>query len=142
MMMSLGMFVFSLESLAYQQLQRQTDWRHTSTSRIGAPPASQFLGRGEDEITLPGVLFPGLVGSVRSLDKLRDMADTGAAWPMVDGNGYVLGAWVIVSLSETRTEFFRDGTARRYEFTLKLKRVDERRVDQLGSNASGLWGLL
>ena len=39
MMMALGMFVFSLETLAYQEFQRQTDWRHGSTSRIGSTPA-------------------------------------------------------------------------------------------------------
>ena len=81
MMMALGMFVFSLETLAYQEFQRQTDWRHGSTSRIGTNPARQYLGRGEDSITLPGVLLPGLVGSPLSLDTLRMMADTGKAWP-------------------------------------------------------------
>ena len=63
MMMALGMFVFSLETLAYQEFQRQTDWRHGSTSRIGTNPARQYLGRGDDSITLPGVLLPGLAGS-------------------------------------------------------------------------------
>jgi phage protein U len=36
-------------------------------------------------------------------------------------------------MSETRTYFFRDGAARRIEFSLVLKRVDETRVDLLGS---------
>ncbi len=58
MMMTLGMFVFGLPTLAYQELQRTTEWRHSSTSRIGTNPASQFLGRGEDTITLPGTLLP------------------------------------------------------------------------------------
>ena len=39
MMMALGMFVFSLETLAYQELQRQTDWRHPSSPRVGVQPA-------------------------------------------------------------------------------------------------------
>ena len=59
MMLSLGMFVFSLHTLAYQEFQRQTEWRHASSSRIGAQPARQFVGRGDDAITLPGVLLPG-----------------------------------------------------------------------------------
>ncbi|MDG4344400.1 phage tail protein, partial [Pseudomonas aeruginosa] len=53
MMLSLGMFVFSLHTLAYQEFQRQTEWRHASSSRIGAQPARQFVGRGDDAITLP-----------------------------------------------------------------------------------------
>lgn len=133
MMMALGMFVFSLETLAYQEFQRQTEWRHGSTSRIGTNPARQYLGRGDDSITLPGVLLPTLAGSQLSLDALRTMADTGKAWPLVEGTGKIYGTWIIESLSETRTLFFRDGQARRIEFTLSLKRIDDGRVDLLGS---------
>jgi hypothetical protein len=133
MMMALGMFIFSLETLAYQEFQRQTDWRHGTTSRIGTNPARQFLGRGEDTITLPGVLLPALAGTQLSLDTLRYMADTGKAWPLVEGTGKIYGVWVVESLSETRTLFFRDGAARRIEFNLVLKRIDEGRIDLLGS---------
>jgi len=133
MMMALGMFVFSLETLAYQEFQRQTEWRHGSTSRIGTNPARQYLGRGDDSITLPGVLLPALAGTQLSLDTLRTMADTGKAWPLVEGTGKIYGTWIIESLSETRTLFFRDGQARRIEFTLALKRIDDGRVDLLGS---------
>lgn len=133
MMMSLGMFVFSLHTLAYQELQRQTDWRHPTTSRVGANPARQFVGKGEDAITMPGILLPELAGSAMSLDALRMMADTGKAWPLVEGTGRILGVWVIESISETRTLFFRDGAARRIEFSISLKRIDDGRIDLLGN---------
>jgi phage protein U len=133
MMMTLGMFVFGLPTLAYQELQRQTEWRHPSTSRIGARPARQYIGPGEDSITLPGLLVPELTGETLSLDALRIMADTGKAWPLIEGTGKIYGLWIIDSLQETRTLFFADGAARRIEFTLSLKRVDEGRVDLLGT---------
>jgi phage protein U len=133
MMMALGMFVFGLPTLAYQELQRQTEWRHPSTSRIGARPARQYIGPGEDSITLPGLLVPELTGETLSLDALRIMADTGKAWPLIEGTGKIYGLWIIDSLQETRTLFFADGASRRIEFTLSLKRVDEGRVDLLGT---------
>ena len=139
MMMSLGMFVFSLSTLAYQELQRQTDWRHPTTNRVGANPARQFVGKGEDTITMPGILLPELAGTAMSLDALRTMADTGKAWPLVEGTGRVYGLWVIESLSETRSLFFSDGAARRIEFNLVLKRVDDGRTDLLGS-LTGIFG--
>ncbi len=74
MMLSLGMFVFSLSTLTYQELQRQTNWRHATNSRVGKSPAMQFVGRGEDTITLPGIILPELAGSVLSLNALRLMA--------------------------------------------------------------------
>lgn len=137
MMLALGMFVFSLHTAAYQEMQRQTDWRHPSTARVGAQPARQFLGRGEDAITLPGLILPELAGTALSLDTLRHMADTGKAWPLVEGSGRLYGVWVIDSLSETRTLFFPDGTARRIEFSLSLKRIDDGRRDLIAS-ANGI----
>ncbi|MFL7962065.1 MULTISPECIES: phage tail protein [unclassified Pseudomonas] len=136
MMLALGMFVFSLSTAAYQELQRQTEWRHASNPRIGAAPARQFVGRGEDFITLPGIILPELAGSALSLDALRLMANTGKAWPMVEGSGRIYGLWIIDSLSETKTLFFRDGTPRRIEFSLSLKRIDDDRIDLLGAATS------
>ncbi|MHA6159489.1 phage tail protein [Pseudomonas sichuanensis] len=129
MMLALGMFVFSLHTLAFQELQRQTDWRHATSNRVGAQPARQYVGRGEDQITLPGVLMPELVGDLVSLDELRSMANTGKNWPLVDGTGRMRGLFVIESLSETQTLFFQDGTPRRIEFSLTLKRIDEGKID-------------
>lgn len=136
MMLALGMFVFSLHTAAYQEMQRQTDWRHPSSNRVGAQPSRQFLGRGEDAITLPGIILPELAGTVLSLDALRQMADTGKAWPMVEGTGRLCGLWIIENLTETRSLFFADGAARRIEFNLALKRIDDGRVDLLGSSIS------
>lgn len=136
MMLALGMFVFSLSTLAYQELQRQTEWRHPSSSRVGAAPARQFIGRGDDSITLPGIIFPELAGTTLSLDALRLMANTGKAWPMIEGSGRIYGLWVIESLNETKTVFFRDGTPRRIEFTLSLKRIDDDQLDLIGAASS------
>lgn len=136
MMLALGMFVFSLSTLAYQELQRQTEWRHPSNSRVGAAPARQFVGRGDDIITLPGIIFPELAGTTLSLDALRLMANTGKAWPMIEGSGRIYGLRVIESLSETKTVFFRDGTPRRIEFTLTLKRIDDDQLDLIGAASS------
>jgi phage protein U len=141
-LMAFGMFVFGLETAAYQDFQRQTEWRHGSTSRIGTNPARQYLGRGDETITLQGLLLPALVGTVLSLDTLRTMADTGKAYPLIEGTGRIYGVWVIESLSETRTLFFSDGAARRIEFSLSLKRIDDGRVDLLGSAISSAGNIL
>jgi phage protein U len=128
MMLSLGQFVFSIQTAAYQQLERASEWRHSANQRVGARPAAQYVGPGEDTITLEGLLLPELTGDRSNLDQLRDMAATGSACPLVDGSGVVYGAWVLTRLNETSTLFFADGTPRRVEFTLALRRVDDARV--------------
>ncbi|KTS77820.1 oxidoreductase [Pseudomonas oryzihabitans] len=143
MMMALGTFVFSLHTLAYNELNRTTAYTHAVTKRVGAQPARQFVGKGDDSITLPGWLAPELAGSPTSLDLLRLMASTGSAWPLIEGSGRIYGLWVIESLNETKTIFFSDGTPRRIGFTLTLKRIDDNQAAEfLGTALAATNGLL
>ena len=125
MMMAYGMFVFSLSTVAYQGLQQQRGWRHPATKRVGQRPARQFLGHDEESITLNGVLLPELSGGELSLAALRLLGDQGKAWPLIEGTGKLYGLYVLESLNTIRTVFFNDGSARRIEFSMTLKRVDD-----------------
>ncbi|WP_241381363.1 phage tail protein, partial [Escherichia coli] len=44
----------------HQTMQRESDYHWPSNSRIGKRDAFQFLGVGEENITLAGVLYPEL----------------------------------------------------------------------------------
>jgi uncharacterized protein len=132
MMMALGMFVFGLSTAAYDDFQRQTEWRHASNNRLGGRPERQFLGKGDESITLSGHLAPEITGGSITLDLLRVMGDTGRAWLLIEGTGRIYGLYVIESLAETKKEFFNDGAARLIDFTINLKRVDDGRLDLLG----------
>ena len=124
MMMSYGTFVFSLPTAAYEQLQRQMTWRHASSERMHARPARQYIGPGEDNISLQGLISAELVDNLQVLDDLRSLADQGTPQALVEGTGRVYGAYLLVGLSETRKEFFSDGTPRMIEFQLQLERAD------------------
>ena len=125
MLMALGQFIFQLPDLAYSELQRTTAWRHAGNPRVGARDALQFVGPGEDAITLSGTLVPEIAGRLASIDTLVRMADTGDAFAMVDGIGNVMGAWVILSLEQRKEAFTREGIARRTDFNLQLLRSDD-----------------
>ena len=119
MMMIFGVFIFSLKTASYDQLQRKTAWRHASNARVGDMPASQFLGRGDDTITLSGSIVPEF-GSQMSISALRLMGDTGTAFPLIGGKGKVFGLYRIDDLQETQTYFFKDGKPRKIEFSMTL----------------------
>lgn len=131
MLMALGLFVFSIHTAAYQDLSRQTAWRHASNSRVGARAGYQFVGPGEDTMTLAGWLAPGQIGLGMSISALRDMGDTGKAWTMVDGTGVFHGLWVITSLSETGSLHNPFGKARKIDFSVSLTRIDEDKADSM-----------
>ena len=134
MLFSLGQFTFGLQTLPTDQLRRVAAWRHPSSSRVGARPARQFVGRGDETINLSGVLAPEFAGSMRSLEALRKMADSGKAWALVSGGPpcEVFGAFVIENLTETRSVLIDTGAARRIEFDLQLMRVDDERAEPSG----------
>lgn len=136
MMMAYGMFVFALNSAPYQELQRQTAWRHDGQGRVGKRPARQFLGPGDDTITLTGTLLPHFTGGQQNLDELRDMADEGGAWPLIEGNGTFYGLYVIEGMSETKSHQMRDGSAQRIAFSLTLQRIEDENAERLGSLAA------
>lgn len=123
MLLALGLFVFQNDTLAPDELQRRTAWKHARASRVGARDASQFLGPGDDSVTLTGLLLPGVTGTFASLRKLREMADEGDSWPLVTGAGQVLGNFVILSLDERQAFLTVDGIPRRTDFSIELERV-------------------
>lgn len=135
MMMALGMFVFELRTVPFQELERMSEWRHAANSRLGQRPRRQFLGAGDDSITLSGELRPEITGGSLSLDALRVMADTGKAWVLVAGTGRIYGLFIIESVKESNSDFLRDGTPRKINFSLSLKRTDNNSVDKLGKLA-------
>ncbi|EKP1129147.1 MULTISPECIES: phage tail protein [Klebsiella] len=133
MMMVLGLFVFQLRTVPYQQLQYQRNWRHVTNNRVNHRPTTQFLGPDNDQLTLSGVLMPEVTGGRLSLLALELMAEQGKAWPLIEGGGTIYGMYVIESLNQTKSEFFSSGEARKIEFSLGLKRVDESLSEMFGS---------
>jgi len=124
MMMIYGMLPFVRQTLPYNQLQHTINYRWPSSSRVGQRAAAQFIGPGDESITLNGELRPEITGGAISLLALRLLADQGLAWPLIAGNGTIFGMYVVESLDNTQSEFFANGSASKITFTLKLKRVD------------------
>lgn len=141
-MLTLGLFVFQLQTVPYQSLQRNIDYRWPSNNRIGLRPARQFLGIGEEKMTLSGVLLPEITGGKMSLLTLEKMAEQGKAWPLLEGSGTLYGMYVVNSVSMTHSYFFADGSARRIEFSLTLSRVDESLSSMYGDLQEQFNGLM
>lgn len=123
MMLSFGMFPFEIGTAPFQELARSRSWRYGRTARFGVREASQFLGPGDDQVTLSGAIIPGLAGAFWSIEKLAQIAEEGLAWPLVSGTGSVLGHFVIDQLDHKESTFLVDGLARKGDFTLTLHRV-------------------
>lgn len=123
-LMTLGMFVFGMDTIPYQDLQRRMTWRHEQSERFGARPASQFAGPGEDSITIGGLVVPELAGRYSAIETLIEMADTGDHWPLMDGTGRVLGDFRIETIDQAHKGVLAGGIPRGIDFSMELKRDD------------------
>lgn len=121
-MLQLGFFQFGVLTAAYQSLQRSAEWKWPAQDRFGNPPALQYVGKGAETISLPGVIYPEWRGGLGQLDELRTLADLAQPQTMIDGRGNILGRWVIERIEEKQSVFADAGVPRKQEFTLQLRR--------------------
>lgn len=124
-MMVLGEFKFSIAVAAYEELTRVSSYSWPEQSIIGTEPVMQFTGKEAETISLHGVLYSVAdfaTTPTKQLPKLRAMAEKGTAYSLTSGTGRFLGQWVIAKISEKGGSFFADGTPRKIEFDLNLKR--------------------
>jgi hypothetical protein len=126
-LLAIGMFVFGIPRLAYNELERRASWRWGKNERYGARAAAQFLGPGEEKLTLNGVLVPEIAGSFSDIERLREMAASGEAWPLILGNGEELGDFVILNVDERWRHIIAGGRPRVLDFAVDLERVERER---------------
>lgn len=119
---ALGLFVFELASFPFEELGRRSDYGYASSERVGARDALQFTGPGEDRLSIRGRLCPEAAGSYGAIDTLRAMAELADDYAFVDGDGFILGYFVIIGLDEGQKYFLDNGTPRMIDFAIELKR--------------------
>ena len=128
-LMTLGMFIFGMDSANYNALLRSREWHHETSQRHGSREAAQFIGPGPESIQLTGLLVPELGADVGAIDVLADMAETGETYPLIDGQGRILGHYRIVRIEDEHLSIMAGGAPRHVGFRIDLHRGDDQ-VDQ------------
>jgi phage protein U len=129
-LMAFGPFTFGVQTAAYDELRRQMQFKHGAAVRVGERDNYQYLGAGEEIITLSGTVAPGVTGTLASITQLENMGLGGQAYVLVDGAGYVYGVYFIDRIETTQRYLFDDGTPRRVDFSVTLYRSDNLPADE------------
>lgn len=119
-MLKLGDYRFSVDSAAYQSLNRSMSYRWVAQERLTRCPAQQYIGPGAETISLSGIIYPHYKGGLKQLDTMRREAAKGKALHLSDGFGGIHGRWVITQIGETQTVFDVSGAPLKQEFQLQL----------------------
>ena len=119
-MYTLGDVVLAVPALAATQAARIARQRWAAQERVGARPGWQWLGPGEETLTLSGVSLPLSAGTADAVSTLRTAAAGGEPLTLADGAGRVLGRWVVRAVEERRRGIRADGTPARIDWRLDL----------------------
>lgn len=141
-LLSLGLFVFVTGQTAIDEIRRKSSYRYASGAVVGIRPRLHYTGPENDDITLPGILYPELTDGPVTLDLLRQMAATGKSYALLGGDGTLYGLCKLTDIEETRTALLPDGTARKIEFSLTLKVQDDIDPDDIATLDSNSLGSL
>lgn len=120
-LLALGSYRFSVSTGGYQKLQRSTNWRWPETHRIGVKPGLQYVGPGDDTISLDGTIYPHYRGGLRQIDHMRAQAGLGQPLALTTGFGRYLGMFAITKIKEDQTYLMSDGAPRKITFDIDLK---------------------
>ena len=119
-LMTLGEYVFGVDSAAYDEMRRVAEYRWERLQRLGRPPARQWLGPGDEAIELGGTIYPVRRRGEEEMDALRAEARKGEPLRLMLGTGEILGLWTVERISETGTFHLPGGVARKVEFRVRL----------------------
>ena len=119
-LISLGQFRFSIDTAAYDELSRTTEYRWARQDRLGRNPARQYVGPGDDTISLRGTVLTTYRGGTGQVEAMRAEGSKGEPLRLVSGTGTVFGLWAILRVTETGRAFLEGGLARQVEFEIEL----------------------
>ena len=129
MMMVLGRFIFSLDTAAFQSKSRKTQYRWSASQGLPHSQLSQYIGQDVDTLTLQGVIYPRFKGGLTQLDALRREAEKGQPLLLVQGNGQVLGQWLVLSITDNQQHFDAMGLPSRMAFSLQLRAFNQDKLN-------------
>jgi phage protein U len=118
-------YFFNLDTAAFDELRRSTEFRWASQERLSRRPAQQAVGMGDEKITLKGAIIPGFKGGLKQLDTLRTLGAQLQPLTLTTGYGDVLGTWCLKSLEEEQSALMQGGIPRKQGFTLEFVRYGD-----------------
>lgn len=124
-----GFALFSLTSTPYAGVSTSKSYRHAFNDRVGKRASRQYLGVGEETITITGTLVPFVTGGRVSLQRFQAQAESGMPFPLIESNGTAHGFYVITDISTEETEHISDGRPKVIEYTISFKRDGDDSLD-------------
>ncbi|MEO0763930.1 MAG: phage tail protein, partial [Pseudomonadota bacterium] len=121
--MALGPYQFAaLRGFSFQDISRQTDTKWAQLAVAQRMDAQHWTGPTSDQFTIKGVLFPGSLGGLDSLQGIRTAASVGVPLQLVSAGGEFFGLMAVHGVSDDGSYYDRRGLPHRDAYQITLQR--------------------
>lgn len=140
MLYMFGALTFDTRPFSAERVDRSSTADIVKKAVIGGFQPREFVGEGDDTITIAGRLLPTKIGGLTELELAHSMRRTGARAPLVRGDGIRLGWYAIASITESHSDLMRDGVGFTIDYQVTFEPTQSTASDGL-SVISGLLSL-
>jgi phage protein U len=119
----LGTYTFEVLKNSIDSYTRGAKYRWFEGKNITEKSSLSFGGLDAETITFTGSIVT-VLGGLKNIDRLRELAREGEPQILLTGYGEKLGKWVIENISEKASALMAMGLPRKIAFTIKLKKYD------------------
>ncbi|MGY6709692.1 MAG: phage tail protein [Rhizobiaceae bacterium] len=138
MLYMIGTLMLDTRPFNADEMSREAGADIASKPLIGRLPGKEFMGEGDDRITLSGQLLPFKTGGLTGLEIAHSMRRRGARFPLHRGDGYRLGWFAITNISERQSHLARNGVGHVVTYSITMEKVQP----DAGAGQQIIFGLL
>ena len=122
---SVDVYPFSIDTF-----QREASADYAKKDIISGAPNREFMGEGDESLSLEGQILPLHIGGLTELETLHDMRRSGTRLMVTRGDGMVLGWHAIENITENHEDLVSSGIGIKVNHTIKLIKVDAPGMDE------------
>ncbi len=122
MLYALGPLDFEIAPFNTHEVDRSHAADFAAKELVGRRKGHEFVGDGDERITMRGKLFPHKFGGLTSLDVLNAIRDSGAPQFLMRGDGAALGWFLVEHVTEKSSYLDANGVGRQIDVEIELLR--------------------
>ncbi len=122
MLYSIGTIQIDTRPFSIDAVERSASADFALKPFLGSLPGREFMGEGEDKLTISGKLLPSKVGGLTELEALHAFRMSGERLPVRRGDGK-FGWYVIEDIRESHSSLGRDGIGFEVAHSVTLAKV-------------------
>nr|WP_210259488.1 phage tail protein [Devosia sp. 1635] len=120
---SIGSLTLDTRPFSVDDVARSAAADFATKPLMGSLPGREFMGEGDDKITLSGQLLPFKTGGLTELEVAHGFRRSGQRLPVMRGDGKMFGWFAIESIQENHSDLMRDGVGFVVKHTISLVKV-------------------